>query len=46
MIRVVRVGNRGDGFGDMDEVVNKKVKGARPHMIDQNTFYTGLDTSF
>jgi peptide/nickel transport system substrate-binding protein len=31
---------------NMDEVVNKKVKGARPHMIYQNTFYKGLDTSF
>jgi peptide/nickel transport system substrate-binding protein len=26
--------------------VNKKVKGARPHMIYQNTFYKGLDASF
>ena len=26
---------------NMDEVVNKKVKGARPHMIYQNTFYKG-----
>jgi peptide/nickel transport system substrate-binding protein len=31
---------------NMDEVVNKKVKGARPHMIYQNTFYKGLDVSF
>ncbi|MFO1087774.1 MAG: ABC transporter substrate-binding protein [Reyranellaceae bacterium] len=31
---------------NMDEVVNKKVKGARPHMIYQNTFYKGLDASF
>jgi peptide/nickel transport system substrate-binding protein len=30
---------------NMDEVVNKKVKGARPHMIYQNTFYKGLDLS-
>ncbi|MEI7876172.1 MAG: ABC transporter substrate-binding protein, partial [Alphaproteobacteria bacterium] len=30
---------------NMDEVVNKKIKGARPHMIYQNTFYKGLDTS-
>ena len=30
---------------NMDEVVNKKVKGARPHMIYQNTFYKGLDAS-
>jgi hypothetical protein len=28
------------------EVVNKKVKGARPHMLYQNTFYKGLDTNF
>jgi peptide/nickel transport system substrate-binding protein len=25
---------------------NKKVKGARPHMLYQNTFYKGLDMSF
>jgi peptide/nickel transport system substrate-binding protein len=31
---------------NMNEVVNKKVKGARPHMIYQNTFYKGLDASF
>ncbi len=30
---------------NMDEVVNKKIKGARPHMIYQNTFYKGLDAS-
>jgi peptide/nickel transport system substrate-binding protein len=27
-------------------VTNKKVKGARPHMLYQNTFYKGLDYSF
>jgi len=31
---------------NMDEVVNKKLKGMRPHMIYQNTFYKGLDASF
>ena len=31
---------------NMDEVVNKKVKGARPHMLYQNTFYKGLDATF
>ena len=25
---------------------NKKLKGARPHMLYQNTFYKGLDYSF
>ena len=30
---------------NMDEVVNKRIKGARPHMIYQNTFYKGLDAS-
>ena len=30
---------------NMDEVVNKKIKGARPHMLYQNTFYKGLDAS-
>ncbi len=30
---------------NMDEVVNKKIKGARPHMLYQNTFYKGLDVS-
>jgi peptide/nickel transport system substrate-binding protein len=27
-------------------VTNKKLKGARPHMLYQNTFYKGLDLSF
>ena len=27
-------------------VTNKKVKGAKPHMLYQNTFYKGLDYSF
>jgi peptide/nickel transport system substrate-binding protein len=31
---------------NMDDVVNKKVKGARPHVIYQNTFYKELVTSF
>ena len=31
---------------NMDEVVNKKLKGARPHMLYQNTFYKGLDATF
>ena len=31
---------------NMDDVVNKKVKGARPHVIYQSTFYKGLVTSF
>jgi peptide/nickel transport system substrate-binding protein len=30
---------------NMDEVTNKKIKGARPHMLYQNTFYKGLDAS-
>ena len=30
---------------NMDQVANKKIKGARPHMIYQNTFYKGLDVS-
>jgi peptide/nickel transport system substrate-binding protein len=30
----------------MHQVTNKKVKGARPHMIYQNTFYKGLDVTF
>ena len=30
---------------NMDQVANKKLKGARPHMIYQNTFYKGLDAS-
>ena len=31
---------------NMYDVTNKKVKGMRPHMIYQNTFYKGLDASF
>ena len=31
---------------NMDSVSNKKLKGFRPHMIYQNTFYKGLDYSF
>jgi peptide/nickel transport system substrate-binding protein len=27
-------------------VANKKLKGARPHMLYQNTFYKGLDYSY
>lgn len=30
---------------NMHQVTNKKIKGARPHMIYQNTFYKGLDVS-
>ena len=30
---------------NMDQVANKKIKDARPHMIYQNTFYKGLDVS-
>jgi peptide/nickel transport system substrate-binding protein len=30
---------------NMHMVTNKKIKGARPHMIYQNTFYKGLDFS-
>jgi peptide/nickel transport system substrate-binding protein len=30
---------------NMHQVANKKIKGARPHMIYQNTFYKGLDAS-
>jgi peptide/nickel transport system substrate-binding protein len=30
----------------MHMVTSKKLKGARPHMIYQNTFYKGLDLSF
>jgi peptide/nickel transport system substrate-binding protein len=30
---------------NMHQVVNKKINGARPHMIYQNTFYKGLDAS-
>jgi peptide/nickel transport system substrate-binding protein len=30
---------------NMHMVTNKKIKGARPHMIYQNTFYKGLDLS-
>ncbi|HKU95952.1 MAG TPA: ABC transporter substrate-binding protein [Vineibacter sp.] len=31
---------------NMHMVTNKKIKGGRPHMIYQNTFYKGLDFSF
>ncbi|MBM3646222.1 MAG: ABC transporter substrate-binding protein [Alphaproteobacteria bacterium] len=31
---------------NMHQVANKKLKGMRPHMIYQNTFYKGLDASF
>ena len=31
---------------NMYVVTSKKLKGARPHMIYQNTFYKGLDASF
>jgi peptide/nickel transport system substrate-binding protein len=31
---------------NMYQVTNKKVKGARAHMIYQNTFYKGLDVTF
>lgn len=31
---------------NMHLVTNKKLKGARPHMLYQNTFYKGLDLSF
>jgi peptide/nickel transport system substrate-binding protein len=30
---------------NMHQVSNKKIKGMRPHMIYQNTFYKGLDAS-
>ena len=30
---------------NMDQVANKKITGARPHMIYQNTFYKGLDVT-
>src|SRR4029453_15543841 len=30
---------------NMDQVANKKIPGARPHMIYQNTFYKGLDVT-
>jgi peptide/nickel transport system substrate-binding protein len=29
----------------MDQVANKRITGARPHMIYQNTFYKGLDVT-
>jgi peptide/nickel transport system substrate-binding protein len=29
----------------MDQVANKRISGARPHMIYQNTFYKGLDVT-
>jgi peptide/nickel transport system substrate-binding protein len=28
------------------QVTNRKLKGARPHMLYGNTFYKGLDASF
>ena len=31
---------------NMHQVTNKKIKGARPHMIYQNTFYKGLDVTY
>ena len=31
---------------NMYTVTNKKLKGARPHMLFQNTFYKGLDLSY
>jgi peptide/nickel transport system substrate-binding protein len=31
---------------NMDQVSNKKIKGARPHMLYQNTFYKGLDVTY
>ena len=27
-------------------MANKRIKGMRPHMLYQNTFYKGLDLSF
>ncbi len=30
---------------NMDQVANKRISGARPHMIYQNTFYKGLDVT-
>ena len=30
---------------NMDQVANKRITGARPHMIYQNTFYKGLDVT-
>jgi peptide/nickel transport system substrate-binding protein len=30
---------------NMDQVANKKISGARPHMLYQNTFYKGLDVT-
>ena len=30
---------------NMDQVANKRIKCARPHMLYQNTFYKGLDVS-
>jgi peptide/nickel transport system substrate-binding protein len=30
---------------NMNQVANKKITDARPHMIYQNTFYKGLDVS-
>jgi len=34
------------GDGKLCLVTNKKLKGARPHMLYANTFYNGLDLSF
>ena len=30
---------------NMDQVANKKITDAKPHMINQNTFCKGLDVS-
>jgi peptide/nickel transport system substrate-binding protein len=30
---------------NMDQVANKKIADAKPHMIYQNAFYEGLDVS-
>jgi peptide/nickel transport system substrate-binding protein len=30
---------------NMDQVANKRVSSARPHMLYQNTFYKGLDVT-
>jgi peptide/nickel transport system substrate-binding protein len=30
---------------NLDQVANKKISGARPHMLYQNTFYKGLDVT-
>jgi peptide/nickel transport system substrate-binding protein len=31
---------------DVYQVANKRLKGARPHMLYFNTFYKGLDLSY